>query len=133
MDFSGLISPTALPSVLVVAALIVLFLRFESGRKAMLDTIASEVERRNRPKEPKEMALKQPFVVAQEDPPIHRSECLRHMEQVTELRNRVQRVEDRLDGDIRRVHDRIDEVNERMDAIPTRVINLMSETKNLTS
>jgi hypothetical protein len=127
-ELSALLNPAAVTMVTMLVGLLVIVRKFEAGRKEMINLIADEVNRRNQPAAPTEVNLKQPFLVTPEDPPTTRSACATHAKHferaISEVSVRVDRLERRWDDDIKRVHDRIDE-------IPARVISLLGETKAL--
>jgi tetrahydromethanopterin S-methyltransferase subunit G len=137
MDLSALLSPASMSVISVLILVGVFLLRMESARRQMFDLVADEVAKRNRPERPKEVDIKQPFIVSSDDPSVRRSACLLHMTQVdnrvSDLSGRVERLERKLDFDIQRLHQRVDEINGRIDAIPDRVVHLMAETKDLHS
>lgn len=128
-ELKELLSPSALPVLLVLGALIVLLIRMERGRAEMIRTIASEVRRMNAEAEHL-LPIKQPFVVSPEDPPVARSACVLHMKslqaRIDELSRRVDRSDNQFHDDVKRLHERIDE-------IPARVIALLGDTKSIHS
>lgn len=126
-ELKDLLSPSSLSVLLVLAALLAVMMRFEALRKAMVRSVADEANRQANPA-PQPISVKQPFVVAPEDPPMTRSACTFHMQamqsQIAELARRLDRREQSWDADVKRIHDRIDE-------IPARVIALLSDTKGI--
>lgn len=126
-ELKELLSPSAIPVLLVLAAVVVLFIRFERGRADMIKTIAGEVRRMNSESE-QPLPIKQPFVVTPDDPPVLRSACRLHMKgcelRIDELGRRFDRSDEQYRDDVKRLHERIDE-------IPARVIALLSDTKSV--
>jgi hypothetical protein len=128
-ELKELLSPSALPVLILLAALAVAFVRFERAKKDMIGIIAEEVKRRGTP-EPLPVSLKSPFIVSADDPPVKVSACTLHMQavegRVTEVRCRLDRIEGGMREDVKRIHERIDE-------IPARVIALLGDTKSIHS
>lgn len=129
MEFlKEVLSPSAFVVVAVLAALAWLMWRLERGREQLVEALSAEVRRRTATVSPApEVRVQTPLMTAMEDPPVRHSECDLHRSRSTgdmmEMRARLERMERRLDEDIRRLHDRIDD-------LPGRIIELLASARS---
>lgn len=125
MDVVGIVklvlAPTAAAAVVTLVAVAALLRYLGQWRKELLSAIVIEVKRDLSGKSP-EVRIAQPLTTRTDDPFVPKSVCDLHHSQfegrVTDLTGRVERLERKLDQDITRLHERVDEM-------PQRVVELL--------
>lgn len=112
-----LLAPSAAAAVITFVAVVLLLRYMEGWRKAMLKTLTEEVKKDLAEKTP-EVRVASPLVTEHADPFIKKSVCDLHHRQfdgrLGDLTGRVERLERKLDQDITRLHERVDELPQRM-------------------
>lgn len=125
MILAQIIASEHLPTLAALLAIGGVLWRIERGRKELLATITEEVTR-NLGKPAPRVEVQSPLLTRPDDELVRSSTCALHrhgkLTEIAAVRERVDRLERRLDDDIKRLHERIDD-------LPTRVVELIAETK----
>jgi hypothetical protein len=115
--FTTLVAPTAIATLTVGVAAFLLIRHLNNWRTELLRGIAVEVKRDIASGAP-EVRVSSPLMTEVSDPFMTKSVCDLHHHQydarLTGLTTRVERLEHKLDNDIRRLHERVDELPHRM-------------------
>lgn len=111
------LAPTAASAVITLVAVVLLLRYLGQWRKELLAAIVVEVKRDMSGTAP-EVRIQTPLVTKSDDPYVQKSVCDLHHRQfsgrVDDLTGRVERLERKLDNDITRLHERVDELPQRM-------------------
>lgn len=112
-----ILAPTAAAAVITLVAMVLLLRYLGQWRRELLAAITIEVKRDLSGGAP-EVRVSSPLVTKGDDPCITKSVCdLHHLGfngRLVDLSGRVERLERKLDLDIARLHERVDELPQRM-------------------
>lgn len=121
MDVLSLIktlaAPAAVAGLTTIVAVVLLLRYLEGWRKELLTGLAFEIKRDLSTGAP-EVRVSSPLVTEASDPYVKMSVCeLHHTHiggRVNDLNSRVERLERKLDDDVKRLHERVDQLPQRI-------------------